>query len=58
MNTERIFTFSYRRKLIALLLAGTLAVTMQVAQTPLGNLLGMDLATTAYACQHSGGGGC
>lgn len=58
MNTERTFTTSYRRILIALLVAVTLLLTTLMGQIALHNQLGLDLTATAYACQHSGGGGC
>ncbi|MBX3012174.1 MAG: hypothetical protein KF832_11740 [Caldilineaceae bacterium] len=57
MNTNAIAS-TYRRKVVIACLAMALAITMLAGQTPLGNLLGMELTPAAYACEHSGGAGC
>jgi len=58
MNTKRTNLTANRRKLLILLFAGILAMSIHLGEGSFRKLPGIDLSLTAYACQHSGGGGC
>lgn len=53
MNT---FVEKINRQLLVVVVAVTLALSVPVAQVALSALAGMQLTSTAYACQTPGGG--
>ncbi len=56
MNTGRTLPTSYRHTLLLLLIAAALALSVTFGAAALSELTGIELVSTAYACQSPSGG--